>query len=401
MADDSTTTFDYAQVKLALDSLQAHYEEFYTAINNMDLSVAQNVQVADQSAILGARGNELINFWVTNCNKYKSYYNMFRKWSSVIIEASGYYKEFEAGYQAEGTEASSLGDIQENLDVSSMPTFEQMRAEAALLSGSTMLGGTALPLSTDGAGKQYYEVGDTRYYVETGADGTVTRITTADGTEVYRSLPSMEESIAQMRQDNPDGWERDVYREYGPEGLACAQAMAAEAVLATDVASQLAALDSPTAGDQFAIEIIEPTDSRWKDASHIMLESANQANEAVRVEADRATEFRDYYETVVVHSEPYLSMSPSEQAAFDARVEAYTTSYEEAASWLDHETYWGLGVDGRIGNADSWITWGDESAYHNACTAITEANAMTSSLESPDAFYTEMYATFGSPNLGD
>ena len=401
MADDSTTSFDYAQIKAALDSLQAQYEAFYTAINNMDVSVAQNVQVADQSAILGARGNQLINFWVTNCSKYKSYYNMFRKWSSVIIEASGYYKEFEAGYQAEGTEATSLGDIQENLDVSSMPTFDQLRAEAALLSGSTMVGGTALPLSVDGSGRQYYEIGDTRYYVETGADGSVTRVTTADGTEVYHSLPSMEQAIADMRESNPDGWIQQAYREYGPEGAAVAANMQAEAAMAQSVESTLNEWNSPTAGDQFEIEIISPTDDRWKDASHIMLQDACDQRDAVKTESERASDYRDYYYSVVVHSEPYTRMSAAEQAAWDARVDAYATSYSEAYSWLEHETYWGIWDDGRIGNADSWITWGDESAYHEACSAIQEANNMTSSLESPDAFFTDMYTAFGAPDLGN
>lgn len=399
MDGDSTLTFSYERVKAELDKLEKLYENYFEAIQAMDLKVAQTIAIADDSALLGSRANKLLNNWTNYCNPYKSYYNTFRKWSGVIMTASEAYKEWEAGHQTE-TEAVSMGEITRNLDPAAQMTFDEARMLAAIASGATTLDGQSLPIYN---GK--ITINGETYTVNTDANGNVTSVTGPDGAQVYVSQPPVDATILnnweRFGKDNSYQW-NNYMQSLPPDQRAIAMALAA-GVPVTTAATVQAGLDNAPATNEFAIGHAEPAnDSREarEAAAQENLARAEQVATDLGARYYEAESDEAYYNVVVrpqleARAEQGDAEAIEQLAYWDQRVGDYVEAYSSAYNDAGWGVYDGLFHDGDLVDVTTWIKLdGFDSAYERQQSAIDALDQATASLPSADDFHSEFYAAF-------
>lgn len=389
-------TFDYTKVHETLQTLETYYEAFYRAIQEMDMAVAQSIDVGSESSILGTRAGNLLTNWTTYCNGYKSYYNMFRSWSGAIIEASTKYTEYEGTYQNGDAEATKLGDIERTLTADEMKSFDEMHAAAAAaaalvsgnasVSGNTVtVNGTPYEMHTGSNGQKYIEIGGQQYYVNS-ENGQVTSVRTPDGT--VRTPGSMEAQM-QAKKDSMTPAEWDSYK----AGLTGEQRAAADyidtgaQIMTTEQAESALTQQQHETPPEATVQLPTVENGDYKAAADQLLDSANNAKDYCYQVTEDAADYAEYYEQVVQQSPYYQSLSPEEQQAYDQQVENYCQGWSDAYNALQQGTKGGVFVpDGVIYDPSSWVTHGDNRGYGAAEEYVNNVNNMTSSNMSPSEF---------------
>lgn len=395
---DSTLSFNYEGVKGKLDSLEAQYEAFYTAIQNMDMQVAQTIQVADDSALFGAVAGKLLENWTTYCNPYKTYYNTFRKWSGVVLAAAQSYADWEAKHNGTG-EAKSIGDITRNIDPSKDMSFEDARKLAALASGATTLDGNPI---LDPRGKGKVTINGETYTVATDKDGNVTKITDSKGGEVYvQKDPIDKEIIAKHDTLSPDDWKR--YKEgLDPNQRAIANAVeSGVAVVSSDQVKQDMAArqtENPYAIVPESLDASTATNDELRAAGTKNYEKAQQVEQQLAEDRARVDNAYVYYANAVRPGLEEAAANGDEAAKtkleyWDKTLGGTLGAYEDATYQMSKDNTNSI-VDGDIVDISTWQSRdGWDGAYQRQQEAIASMNERTSQLNA-DEVLNEFYDAF-------
>ena len=407
MADGNKGDFSFDEVHETLQTLETYYEDFYRAVDEMDRAVAESIDVGSDSAILGARASELINNWTNYCSGYKSYYNMFRTWSGVIISAGESYTDLESTYQSEDAEAKKLGDIDRTITSEDMKTFEEMHNDAvnaaALIDGnatmssdSVTVNGTSYPVHTGANGEKYIEIGGEQYYVS-GENGKVTQVKDSNGTTLTHD--NMESQL-QAKKDSMSESDWNAYKNTlsGEERAAADYLDTGTTLISSEQATQMAKDEGNPVPQEYRIDVpstlpSDASDSDVKAAARQLLDSARETESYAYATTEAAVNYQEYYDNYVRESETYKNMSPEQQNYYDQYVESYCQQWSDIYNSTQSATRGGaFESDGSIYDAQSAYKHGETRSDLYAA-AVGDANDINSQIDaatSPVDFYEEM-----------
>ena len=401
--NDDFIKFDPEGITSDLNSLEAQYEAYYTAIQNMDMEVATVLQVGDDSALYGTRAGKLLENWTTYCNPYKSFYNTLRSFSSVIIAAGERYNEFQATFQPEGAEAKTIGEITRNIDPSKDMSFEDARKLAALAAGKTEVDGKPI---LDPRGKGKVTINGETYTVETDGNGNVTKITDSKGGEVYTKQDPADAQVLKNWENmkgNATAW-NEYKKSLTPEQQAIAAALesGAKVVSADDAKAAAEEAARSKAENPYAITP-EPTpenatDDQLRETGKKNYERAQEVQQQVGEDMERVDNAYVYYVNDV-RPELYARAEAGDQEAaetiakWDQKFEDCNKAYSDAYWGLDKDNTNSI-VDGDMVDISTWQSRdGWDGAYERQQQAIADTNEATSKLNG-DEVLNEFYNEF-------
>ncbi len=220
--DENQVVFSFEQMKGELQRLEMEYENFYSAINTLDVEVSQNLEVSPNSAAYGARGRKLYDAWANKCAPFKNFYYKFREWSSKVTQAFQKYADMQAEISGEGADKNKIDyeDIQREYDPDGTRNLNMdgtaastARALAALKEGNVDIDGVPIQLTpaegvTPGQPGEYYaEINGQKYPVTIDENNNITSVKVGD-TTYHVSTDSIDQqaaSIVETYKDNPEG----------------------------------------------------------------------------------------------------------------------------------------------------------------------------------------------------
>ena len=220
--DENQVVFSFEQMKGELQRLEMEYENFYSAINTLDVEVSQSLEVSPNSAAYGARGRKLYDAWANKCAPFKNFYYKFREWSSKVTQAFQKYADMQAEISGEGADKNKIDydDIQREYDPDGTRNLNMdgtaastARALAALKEGNVDIDGVPIQLTpaegvTPGQPGEYYaEINGQKYPVTIDENNNITSVKVGD-TTYHVSTDSIDQqaaSIIETYKDDPKG----------------------------------------------------------------------------------------------------------------------------------------------------------------------------------------------------
>ena len=64
--------FDGARMASTLNTLEGYYDNFYSAMQKMDLAVNINLNVTSDSASYGKKASDVLELWNDKCSVFKN-----------------------------------------------------------------------------------------------------------------------------------------------------------------------------------------------------------------------------------------------------------------------------------------------------------------------------------------
>ena len=175
-----TDYFDFNVVDADLRTLQTAYEDFYKAMQRIDVKINTMINIPDNGALYGIKGKSFLDTWNDKCAGFKNYYYLFKQWSGKVIEISNIYADFEKSVYGESAKKIEFKKIEETIEKSSIV---EARLLTALLLGVDEIDGVVINNRTEG-GQEYAQLlGDATYLIKRDEAGNIISVTNAsDGT---------------------------------------------------------------------------------------------------------------------------------------------------------------------------------------------------------------------------
>ncbi len=189
--------FDGARMASTLNTLEGYYDNFYSAMQKMDLSVNINLNVTSDSASYGKKADEVLKLWNDNCSVFKNYYYVFKELTASIIKVFENNAEFEKSYQFDNETMVSYGSVEEaTLDTISL---QNARIIAALMAGKLVVDGENIKTEVIGDGLEKVIIDGNEYILEKDENGNLISVTNVETGEVKKfDSGSLESQIQNM-----------------------------------------------------------------------------------------------------------------------------------------------------------------------------------------------------------
>ena len=92
------------------------------------------IQIPDGGALYGTKGESFLNDWNDKCAGFKSYYYLFKEWSSRVINISNIYADFQGKVLGESAQKVDL----ENFNAQNI-NIGQALINSGIISEDTLL----------------------------------------------------------------------------------------------------------------------------------------------------------------------------------------------------------------------------------------------------------------------
>ena len=173
--------FDFAVVNADLQTLQGAYEEFYKAMQRIDVKINTMLNIPDNEALYGVKGKNFLDTWNNKCAGFKNYYFLFKEWSNKVIDVSNVYSNFEQKVLGAAAEKVVFDKIEEKIESESAINA---RLVTALLLGVDEIDGVVINNKAEG-GQEYAQLlGDSTFLIKRDEEGTIISITSEDGSVI-------------------------------------------------------------------------------------------------------------------------------------------------------------------------------------------------------------------------
>ncbi len=189
--------FNYQKIATAINTLNGYNESYATALSNMDTEVNVVLNVASTSAVYGEAAKKLVDLWNDKCAILKNYKGVFDEWLSLINEVAQNNSGFEGNYQY-GEKGNSLTFTTTENEATSYTGAQIM---AALLAGSSTIGGVPIQGEDLGNGQMKVTVDGKEFIVTKDADGNVISYTDTTSNTTYTISNTPFEATAQSIYD--------------------------------------------------------------------------------------------------------------------------------------------------------------------------------------------------------
>jgi len=377
ITDASTTEkFDFDSIKTNLDNLEEYYNNYYEALNNLDLTISTLLNVSPSSGIYGDLGGKLYSAWSTKCAPLKNYYYLFREWSSLITEAWQKYADFTAaasGIYGASAIQTLYGDGQVDGQVEyDSNEVENARTIAALEGGQLTIDGEPIPTTRKGKDSFTVKVDGKEYTVTKDKNGNVSSVTNPDGEEVYsRKEYSKDTGVtsiddARSALDNHDLGD-------------------AKSTSTIDISG----IDSPNP------DTTSSNDDAWIQAGEELVSQSKAVRDSMGERNDSIME----YVSTISDDPNFQKLSDTEQREILSKLSDYANQYSEIYYTLDGDLDEGWAVTGWFDGSIHYASRGkvlssDEAAYNDAKAEIENVNSQISQLPSESAI-DEWLASYG------
>lgn len=169
----ATDKFDYSIVNSDLVTLQTAYEDFYKAMQRIDVKINTAFQIPDGGCLYGIKGGDFLKEWNDKCAGFKNYYYLFKNWTNKVIEIGKEFGVVAASVYGENGKAVSFDPIKENVEHTDISSA---RILTALLLGIDEIDGQKIEtVFIDD--KEYAIIGDNKYLINRDEAGNITKIT--------------------------------------------------------------------------------------------------------------------------------------------------------------------------------------------------------------------------------
>ena len=189
--------FDGARMASTLNTLEGYYDNFYSAMQKMDLAVNINLNVTSDSASYGKKASDVLELWNDNCSVFKNYYYVFKELTASIIKVFENNAEFEKSYQFDNETLVSYGEVGEgSLDTISL---QNARIIAALMDGKLFIDGERINTEVISNRFERIVIDGNEFIIEKDENGNYISVTNVETGEVKRfNSGTLESQIQNM-----------------------------------------------------------------------------------------------------------------------------------------------------------------------------------------------------------
>ena len=92
---DSTEYFNYQGVQNVFNELDAEFQAFAKTLEELNMTIQENINVGADSGILGAYGSSILSLWNNNASTFGDFYKNFDNWSAAVISLAAANGGFE------------------------------------------------------------------------------------------------------------------------------------------------------------------------------------------------------------------------------------------------------------------------------------------------------------------
>lgn len=406
---DTNEAIKVDEVKTHVSNLEGYFDEFSKLMTGINEYMADRINVGPESAVFGEAGRHLWAIWDENASTFGDFYANFDTWSKMvtIIMANGleFTEETINTYKSKG---SSLNGIQERrkkkfLD-SSVEGANGNRGKEHVYYDES--GNKISVCIDDETGKPYYKTvvnadGTTTIYrydkdgnmSAVGSDGNV-KYYSADGKELLERPETFRESgLPYSDEELSRNNAYDEFMEnYGnPDGSLEWQEKFAELPVDVQnrVLSEVRGSTKPLEGDDsYTISHSIPSDGEYDGKTIIVPQiqgtvdyDTSRANAsiirnsayAVKECLDGESSELSSLQTLLSDNATYNNLSSENKIIIDNYLNNQIQSRSSLSSTIDSECYVGVGIDGTVGNADSFATFGSFDDAYKSATAEAES----------------------------
>ena len=176
-----TDTSEFVNPEKLIATLQyweGLYDDFYRIFNEMDIAVAESVNVSATSCVYGIQGDRIYKTWEEKVLPWKNVYYMLRRMSSNVIDAMKNVTELQEFFnEGQGEKLGGADLIQREADLNSTAAADA-RMLAAIRAGRTEIDGIPINIGADGK----FTYNGQEYTVTYGEDGRIESVKVGDQT---------------------------------------------------------------------------------------------------------------------------------------------------------------------------------------------------------------------------